>query len=67
MPTLNLWLNFVEKGSKMTIMGDRDFFDQYLADFWQVAGGSGQNLYMMKGLDLSNRSTTIRCAICDFY
>ena len=25
----------------------------------------GHNLYMMKGLDLSNRSTTIRCAICD--
>ena len=23
----------------MTNLGDRDFFDQYMADFWQVAGG----------------------------
>ena len=38
-PYLISLLNLVEKWSKMTILGDRDFFDQYLADFWQVAGG----------------------------
>ncbi len=52
MPTLILWLNFVEKGSKMTILGDRDFFDQYLADFWQVAGGRWPKSVYGEGIGL---------------
>ena len=31
----------------MTILGDRNFFDQYLADFWQ-------NMYMVKALDTAS-------------
>ena len=34
---------------------------------YRNTGGLGGMLYMVKRLDLSNRSTTIRCAICDFY
>ena len=43
MPYLSSLLNLVEKWSKMTNLGDRDFLDQYLADFlagarfWQPA------------------------------
>ena len=33
----------------MTIKGGRDFFDQFLADFWQVAGGRWPNLRVWEG------------------
>ena len=52
MPTLIFLLNFVEKGSKMTMLGDRDFFDQYLADFWQVAGGRWPKSVYAEGIEI---------------
>ena len=52
MPYLIFLLNLVEKWSKMMILGDRDFLGQYLADFWQVAGGRWPKFVYAEGIEI---------------